>query len=247
MLLKNKTVVITGCNRGIGFEILKTFLINGANVIACTRKNNKKFKDNIKKILPKYAKKVDFVHFDLEKEEEILKGFNSIKKKTKSIDIIINNAGINQMSLFQMTSVEKAKSVFNINFFSVFSLTQKLIKIIKKNSFSKIINISSNAAELCSVGRSVYAPSKAAIIAFTKVLSKELGSNKICVNAIAPGLVDTDMKNETPMKIVEDVIQNTALKKIASPQDVSKVVLFLASDDSNHISGETIFITGGYN
>ena len=239
-------MVITGCNRGIGLAILKTFLINGANVIACTRKNNKKFKENIKKILPKYAKKVNFVNFYIEKNKKIIKKFNSIKKKTQSLHIIINNAGINQMSLFQMTSIEKAKSVFNINFFSVFSLTQKLLKILKKNSYSKIINISSNAAELCSVGRSVYAPSKAAVIAFTKVLSKELGTNKICVNAIAPGLVDTDMKNETPIKIVEDVIQNTALKKIATPEDISKTALFLASDESNHISGETIFITGGF-
>lgn len=246
MLLKNKTVVITGCNRGIGFAILKTFLINGANVIACTRKNNKKLKNDLEKLFPKYVKRVKFVNFDLEKEEEIIKGFNSIKKIAQSIDIIINNAGVNQASLFQMTSVEKAKSVFNTNFFSVFSLTQKLLKILKKNSYSKIINISSNAAELCSVGRSVYAPSKAAVIAFTKVLSKELGTNKICVNAIAPGLVDTDMKNETPIKIVEDVIQNTALKKIATPKDISKTALFLASDESNHISGETIFITGGF-
>ena len=124
------------------------------------------------KEIPLEAKYLSEEYNKVDKEEQIIKGFNSIKKKAQSIDIIINNAGVNQMSLFQMTSVEKAKSVFNTNFFSIFSLTQKLLKILKKNSYSKIINISSNAAELCSVGRSVYAPSKAAVIAFTKVLSK---------------------------------------------------------------------------
>ena len=88
---------------------------------------------------------------------------------------------------------------------------------------------------------------KQQLLLLLKFYQKNLGSNKICVNAIAPGLVDTDMKNETPMKIVEDVIKNTALKKIASPEDISKTVLFLASDLSNHISGETIFVTGGFN
>ena len=114
------------------------------------------------------------------------------------------------------------------------------------NKNGKIINISSNAATLCSSGRSGYASSKAAIIAFTKVLSKELGRYKICVNALAPGLTDTEMKNQTSEKEINEVISQTPLNKIANPSDVANVSLFLASDLSNHVSGETIYVTGGY-
>ena len=104
------------------------------------------------------------------------------------------------MSLFQMTSLKTFKNVFEINFFSVVNLTQKILKIMKKNNFSKIINISSNAVSLTDAGRSAYTPSKAALVSLTEVLSKELSNYKINVNAIAPGLVNTDMMKNTPKK-----------------------------------------------
>ena len=130
--------------------------------------------------------------------------------------------------------------------FSIYSFTQKVLKLIMKSKNGKIINISSNAATLCSPGRSGYASSKAAIIALTKVLSKELGRHKICVNALAPGLTDTEMKKQTSEKEVKEVIDHTPLNKLAEPSDIANVSLFLASDLSNHVTGETIFVTGGY-
>tara|TARA_E500000178_G_C17024197_1_gene757125 strand:+ start:1081 stop:1821 length:741 start_codon:yes stop_codon:yes gene_type:complete len=245
MILKDKTAVITGCNRGIGFSILEIFSKNGANIIACVRKNNDAFSKQVVKISEKYSNKIKIVVFDLDNEKEIEEGFLTIKNLTKKIDILVNNAGINQMSLFQMTPLRIFRSVFETNFFSVVNLTQKMLKLIVKNSNSKIINISSNAATLSDAGRSAYAPSKAALISFTKVLSKEMGNYKISVNAIAPGLVNTDMMKNTPQKVVDEALKNTPLNKAADPEDVAKVVLFLASDDSNHINGETLFVTGG--
>ena len=245
MLLKDKTAVITGCNRGIGFSILELFSKNGANIIACVREENNDFKKKIEDISKKNKNKINIIYFDLEKEEEIEKGFLEIKKIYSKIDISVNNAGINQMSLFQMTTLKIIKNVFEVNFFSIVSFTQKILKILSKNTNGKIINISSNAAKLCSAGRSGYAPSKAALIAFTKVLSKELGSYKICVNAIAPGLVNTDMMKETPENIVNEALKNTPLKKAAEPEDVANTALYLASNLSNHVTGETIYITGG--
>ena len=245
MILKDKTAVITGCNRGIGFSILEIFSKNGANIIACVRKNNDTFSKQVVKISEKYSNKIEIVVFDLDNEKEIEEGFLTIKNLTKKIDILVNNAGINQMSLFQMTPLRIFRSVFETNFFSVVNLTQKMLKLIVKNSNSKIINISSNAATLSDAGRSAYAPSKAALISFTKVLSKEMGNYKISVNAIAPGLVNTDMMKNTPQKVVDEALKNTPLNKAADPEDVAKVVLFLASDDSNHINGETLFVTGG--
>ena len=245
MLLKNKTAVITGCNRGIGFSILETYLKNGANVIACVRNKSDLFRDKIDLFSKKFEAKVNVVKFNLENEEEIEKGFLEIKKISPKIDILVNNAGINQMSLFQMTTLKTFRSVFDVNFFSIVSLTQKILKIIVKKNNSKIINIASNAADLSSQGRAAYAPSKAALLSFTKVLSKEMGSYSINVNAIAPGLVNTDMMKNTPQKAIEEALNMTPLKKAAEPIDVANVALFLASDQANHISGETIYVTGG--
>lgn len=245
MQLKNKTAVITGCNRGIGLSVLENFSQNGANVIACVRKNSEEFKTKVENLSKKYGNKINVVSFDLEKENEIDEGFIKIKKITKEIDILVNNAGINQMSLFQMTSLKTFRSVFEINFFSIVNFTQKILKLLKKNNFSKIINISSNAAILSNAGRAAYSPSKAALISFTEVLSKELSNYKINVNAIAPGLVNTDMMKNTPQKVVEEALKNTPLSKAAEPNDVANASLFLASGQSNHITGETIFITGG--
>ena len=245
MLLKNKTAVITGCNRGIGFSILETYLKNGANVIACVRSESELFRDKIDLFSKKFEAKVNVVKFNLENEEEIEKGFLEIKKISPKIDILVNNAGINQMSLFQMTTLKTFRSVFDVNFFSIVSLTQKILKIIVKKNNSKIINIASNAADLSSQGRAAYAPSKAALLSFTKVLSKEMGSYSINVNAIAPGLVNTDMMKNTPQKAIEEALSMTPLKKAAEPIDVANVALFLASDQANHISGETIYVTGG--
>ena len=245
MLLKNKTAVITGCNRGIGLSILEIFSKNGANIIACVREKNIDFEKKIKNLSKINKNKIHIICFDLEKEQEIDKGFLEIKKIYTKVDILVNNAGVNQMSLFQMTPLNIFKSVFDINFFSAVSFTQKILKILSKNNNSKIINISSNAATLCSPGRSSYASSKAALIAFTKVLSKELGGFKICVNAIAPGLVNTNMMKETPENVVTEALKNTALKKAAEPEDIANTALYLASSLSDHVTGETIYVTGG--
>jgi 3-oxoacyl-[acyl-carrier protein] reductase len=246
MLLKNKTAVITGCNRGIGLSILETYYKNGAKVIACVRKNDENFDKYISHLTKNNQNKIEIVEFDLSDEKEIEKGFLKIKEISQHVDILINNAGINQISLFQMTKLKSLREIFEINFFSTYSFTQKVLKLIMKSKSGKIINISSNAATLCSAGRSGYAASKAAIIAFTKVLSKELGRHKICVNALAPGLTDTEMKNQTSDKEIQEVINQTPLNKLADPSEIANVSLFLASDLSNHVTGETIFVTGGY-
>ena len=247
MLLKNKVALITGSNRGVGLSILKKFSENGAEIIACARTKNEEFEKLISEISQKYQNKITPVYFDLTKENEIVKGLEEIEKISDKIEIIVNNAGVNQVSLFQMTPMNKIREVFDINFFSHLKLTQRLMKILIKNKKGSIINISSNAAEECDAGRSGYATSKAALIAFTKVLSKELGSFNIRVNAVAPGLTNTDMMEKgVSKKIIETAVNRVALKRPAEPVEISNVVMFLASDLSSYVSGEIIFVTGGY-
>ena len=246
-MLKNKLAFITGSNGGIGTSILKKFSENGADIIACSRKRTNEFEKKISDISKSYNNKITPVYFDLLSEKEMEEGILKINKLFDKIDIIVNNAGVNQASLFQMTSIKKIKEIFDVNFFSQLHLTQKLLKNMIKNKKGSIINISSNAAEECDVGRGSYASSKAALIAFTKVLSKEVGNFNIRVNAVAPGLTKTSMmEKDISKKIIDETINKIPLKRPADPDEISNVVLFLASDLSSYISGEVVFVTGGY-
>jgi len=195
----------------------------------------------------KFNNKIIPVYFDLLKESEINQGVEQIKKITNNIDVLVNNAGVNQVSLFQMTPLNKVKEVFEVNLFSQMLLTQKILKLMVKNKKGSIINISSNAADKCDSGRSAYASSKSALIAFTKVLAKELGNFNIRVNSVAPGLTNTEMM-EKDMKadVLKDVISRIPMKRPADPNEISNVILFLASDLSTYVNGETISVTGGF-
>ena len=247
MLLKNKLALITGSNRGIGLSTLKKFSENGADIIACARNKSENFEKNIVTLAKKNKNKITPIYFDLTNEDEMKKGIEQINDLSSKLEIIVNNAGINQVSLFQMTSIEKIKEVFDINFFSHLRLTQKLMKVMIRNKKGSIINIASNAAEECDAGRLAYASSKAALIAFTKVLSKELGNFNIRVNSIAPGLTRTEMMDkDISKKIIDEAIKKVALKRVAEPDEIANVATFLASDLSSYISGELIFATGGY-
>ena len=246
-MLKNKSALITGANRGIGFSILKRIAENGANIIACARKQDDLFEKEIFNISKKFNIKIKPIYFDLSNENEIEQGLKKIISLNWVIDIIVNNAGINHVALFQMTPIKKMREIFNINFFSQILLTQKLLNIMIKNKKGSIINISSNAAVECDAGRSGYSSSKAALIAWTKVLSKELGNFNIRVNAVSPGLTNTDMmKKDLSRKVIEDAIKRVPLKRAADPDEIAKVVLFLASDLSSYVNGEVISVTGGY-
>ena len=246
-MLKNKISLITGSNRGIGFSLVKKFSENGSDVIACARKKNENFEKEIDEISKKNKNKIYPIYFDLKNNDEISEGLKKVQLIAPKIDIIVNNAGIDQVSLFQMTSQKKINEVFQVNFFSTLLITQNLMKILIKNKRGSIINIASNAAIECDAGRSIYASSKAALISFTKSLSKELGNFNIRVNAVAPGLTKTNMIEQgISKKILEDAIHRIPLKRAAEAEEIANVVAFLASDMSSYVNGETIFVTGGY-
>ena len=206
MILKNKLALITGSNRGIGFSVLKKFSENGANIIACSRTRSQKFEEDISDLSKKYNNKITPIYFDFLNKEKMEEGIKKIFEISNDIDILINNAGINHVALFQMTPLQKVKEIFEINFFSQLHLTQRIMKKMIINKKGSIINIASNAAIECDIGRSGYASSKASLIAFTKVLSKELGSFNIRVNAVAPGTTKTDMFRSLFFKLF--VMQN---------------------------------------
>ena len=245
MLLAGKIAVITGCNRGIGKAILEKFSENGANIFACVRKIDDDFLSLIKKIQKENNNEIFPIELDLSNKENVKEAGKKILSYEKDIDILINNAGSISTSLFQMTSVDKYKELFEINFYSQILFTQTILKSIMKTKRGNIVFISSSSGIDGNEGRSAYSSSKAAIIAQSKVLSRELGRYNIKVNTVAPGLTNTDMMKKTPQKIIDEALERTPLNKAAEPSEVADTVLFLASSQSNHITGETIYVTGG--
>ncbi len=246
MLLKDKTSIITGCNRGIGLEVLNKFAKNGSNVFACYRKKKQEIIENCKELSKKHEVKIHPLFFDLGDKNEIKNSFDELNRNCESIDVMVNNAGIIQTSLFQMTKIEEYKNIFDINFFSYIEFIQKISKLMIKKKNGSIINISSSAAHEANLGRSAYASSKSSLEVFSKVISRELGRFNVRVNCIAPGLTETNMMREsTPEQFLKETINRVSLGRIAQPEEVANVVLFLASDLSSYITGQTIRVDGG--
>ena len=246
MLIKNKTAVITGCNRGIGKKLLEVFSKNGANVFACVRKIDLNFEKLSNEISNKNNVEITPVELDLESEESLEKAATSILETKKNIDILINNAGIIDNALFQMTSTKNLKKIFEVNYFSLTRFTQYILKSIVKTKNGSIIYIASTSALDNTIGRNAYSSTKAAIISQAQTLSREVGRLNIRVNSIAPGLTDTDMmRKNTPENILKDVVSNLSLRRIANGEEIANVALFLSSDLSSYITGQTIRVDGG--
>ena len=246
MLLKNKTAVVTGCNRGIGKKILEVFSENGATVFACARTFDSQFESFLNEIKNKFKNEIIPVQFDLGNENQIKEAANKILLSKKPIDILVNNAATIHTALFQMTSIKKLKEVFEINFFSQTIFTQYILKSMIKNKKGNIVYISSTSGIDGNEGRSAYSSTKAAIIAQTKALSREVGVHNIRVNAVAPGLTDTDMmKKNTQEQIIKEVTSRTSLKRVGKPDEIANVVLMLSSELSSFITGQVIRVDGG--
>ena len=246
MLLKNKTAVVTGCNRGIGKKILEVFSANGATVFACVRNIDEEFKSFLNELKQKFNNQIIPIQFDLNDEKKIKEAANSILASNKSIDILVNNAATIHTSIFQMTSVKKLKELFEVNFFSQTIFTQYILKSMIKNKRGSIVYISSSSALDGNEGRSAYSSAKAAIIAQAKVLSRELGVHNIRVNSIAPGLTNTDMmKKNHQEEIVNEIVSRISLRRIANPEEIANVVLLLSSDLTSYITGQVIRVDGG--
>tara|TARA_S200000501_G_scaffold350602_1_gene367765 strand:+ start:674 stop:1420 length:747 start_codon:yes stop_codon:yes gene_type:complete len=247
MQLKDKVAVITGASGDLGKKILEEFSKEGADIYALVRNiDDKDFINYKENLISTNKNKIKIVHLDLEKEETIKSSFELIKKDNVNIDILVNNAGSITNSLFQMTSLNSIKSIFEVNFFSQFLLTQTYLKLISKSKNGSIVFVSSNSSIENPVGRCAYSASKAAINSLTMTLSKEMGIKNLRVNAILPGLTDTKMaKNFTKTEAFEEYIKNVSINRIAKTSEIVNVIVFLASDKSSYINGQLIKVDGG--
>lgn len=245
MILRDKNAVITGCLQGIGKSTLEVFANNGANVWACAMSYNEDFENFCKGLALKNNVWIKPLYFDLLKEDEIKLAVKEIISSKLPVHTLVNIAGMTKDSLFHMIPMEQMKMIFEVNFFSQIYLSQYISKLMLRNGEGSIINISSISAIDGSHGQLSYSSSKAALIGATKTLSKELASKGIRVNAIAPGVIETDILKSVPENVIADRLSNIKLKRLGGAEEVANTILFLASDLSSHITGQIIRIDGG--
>ena len=245
-MLKGKNVVVTGSRRGIGHASVEILARNGANIWACARAYDDDMEYEMAGISQKYSVNIWPLYFDIKKKKKTKEAVKKISDQNIRVDALINSAGIiGDSSSFFMTSQEKMKKVFEVNFFATTVLTQYISRIMAKQNGGSIINISSIAGLDGVPAQYEYASCKAAMIGATKKLAWELSEYNIRVNAIAPGIIDTDMGNRIEDDLRKDVLSRVIMKRSGTPEEVANVAAFLASDLSGYVTGQVIRVDGG--
>lgn len=243
MILKDKVALVTGATRGIGAATVKRFCEEGAKVFINGRdisKVNKLCDDLMSK-----GYDVEALCFDVADASEVKTAFRALIKKTKRLDIMVNNAGILDDALIGMVTEQQIQSTFAINTFSNLYTAQYASRLMTRNKAGSIINLASIIGTNGNVGQAVYGGSKAAVIGITKSLAKELASNNIRVNAIAPGFIKTDMACSLTEDKFNERVESIAMQRIGQAEDIANVAVFLASDLSSYVTGQVIGVDGG--
>jgi len=238
--LENKKVIVTGATGGIGSSVVEQFIEMKATVLATGRNT-----DKLEELKNKF-KNLKILGFDISKHEDIEKFIdNSSNELGGNVDILINNAGINQDNLSIRMDIKEWKKVIDINLTSTFLLSKFAIKKMLKNKYGKIVNITSVIGHTGNVGQSNYAASKAAIISMSKSLALEYAKKNITVNCISPGYITTNMTDQIDEKWKEIIKSKIPMDKFGLPKDVANTVIFLSSEAANYITGQTIHVNGG--
>lgn len=243
-IIKDKTAIITGATRGIGRGIAETFAKHGANVIF-TYSSSSDLAREIENELSKEGVIVKGYKSDASNFNDCENLINKIVNDFPVIDILINNAGITIDNLLLRMKEEDFDKVISVNLKSVFNMTKAIQRTMLKQRFGSIINISSVVGVKGNAGQSNYAASKAGIIGFSKSIALELGSRNIRCNVIAPGFIETEMTEVLDDKVVQEWRDSIPLKRGGTPKDVADVCLWLGSELSSYVTGQTIHVNGG--
>ena len=244
MLLKGKIAIITGASRGIGESIARSFIAQGATVAFTYRSSEEKAKE-LEKSLTAGGGQARGFKSDASKMEDAENLVKEVLETYGGIDIVINNAGITDDTLLMRMSEDQWDSVMNVNLKSCFNLTKSVLRTMLKARSGSIINISSVVGVQGNAGQANYAASKAGILGFTKSVALELGSRSIRCNAIAPGFIETEMTAKLDEATVQGWRDAIPLKRGGSPEDVANACIFLASDMSSYVTGQTLNVCGG--
>ncbi len=243
MSLESKTALVTGSARGLGKAIAEKLASLGARVVISdvlmdlAEETAREFSDKGYDVLA--------ISADVSKSEDVGKMIEEILAKYKTLDIVVNNAGITRDALLLRMSEEAWDAVLNVNLKGTFLVTQAAAKIMIKQRFGRIINISSASGRVGNPGQANYVASKAGIIGLTKTAARELGSRGITVNAIAPGFFETEMTRNLPKAVQDSFLNSTPMKRFGRLEDIAAAVAFLASEEGSYITGQVIGVDGG--
>jgi 3-oxoacyl-[acyl-carrier protein] reductase len=238
--LKDKNIIVTGASGGIGNSIIKKLSEAGANILASGTRTEKL--EEIKKNF----KDIKILKFDISQSDKIEEFIeNSTKELGGKLDCIVNNAGITQDNLAIRMSLEEWQKVIDINLTSTFLMSKFAIKKMLKNKSGKIINITSVVGHTGNLGQANYTASKAGIIAMSKSLAIEYAKKNININCISPGFIKTAMTEKIDEKFKEIIVSKIPSARLGEPEDIANAVLFLSSNQSSYINGETLHVNGG--
>ena len=243
-MLKGKNAIITGARRGIGRATVEAFAKNGANIWACARQPDAEFEAALCKISGEHGFFVKGVYFDLCRDDAVKAAVREISKEKLPVDILVNNAGMAHGGTLGMTSVDKIREVFSANFFSQLLMTQLVAKLMIRNGGS-IVNLASVGGLEANPGYIAYGSSKAAVIWATRSLAKEYAPHHIRVNAVAPGLVDTEMGHYRQENELEKVMNRTPMGRMARPEEIADAIAYLASEKASYVTGHILVVDGG--
>jgi 3-oxoacyl-[acyl-carrier protein] reductase len=243
-MLRGKTAIITGASRGIGKEVATLFAKNEADLILISR-NEERLSILQKELSETYDVDVKYYALDITDSDKLKDVFAEIKRDKKTIDIVVNNAGIMEDAVLQMVKPELIQKIYATNVFALIDVSKRASKLMLRNKCGSIINLTSIIGVEGNLGQSIYGSSKAAVIGFTKSLSKELASFNIRVNGIAPGFIDTDMTRGMEPKFYDKNLASISMGRLGTTSDVAKVILFLASDLAEYVTGQIIGVDGG--
>ncbi len=235
-MIKNKTILIIGSSGGIGSAISDLLIKENFNIALHYFENKPKIKEN---------DKVKLYQADITKEEEVIALINSVLYDFKSIDVLINNAGISKSQISWKTELTNWENTLAVNLTGPFLLTKHVLPVMKKNNFGRIIFISSIVAQTGFIGTAAYAASKAGLLGLTKTLAKESAPNHITVNSLALGYFNTGMIHDVPEELQNDIKKNIPKQNFGDPKAIFQTLLFLIQEESNYITGQTINLNGG--
>ena len=237
--LENKNIIVTGASGGIGNSIIEKLDKLGANILASGTKI-----DKLEALKSKYSN-VKILKFDISQSDKIEEFVDQATKELGGLDCIINNAGITQDNLAIRMSIDEWKKVIDINLTSTFLISKYCIKKMLKNKKGKIVNITSVVGHTGNIGQANYTASKAGIVAMSKSLAVEYAKKNINVNCISPGFIQTDMTDKIDFKFKETIISKIPSARLGQPDDIANAVVFLISNQSDYINGETLHVNGG--